>query len=718
MVEKNFLIKRISGTWKASNISQLFDELSSYFDDNAIEAIKEAYKFSESKHNLQKRKSGEPYINHPVAVAITLAKYRLDVASIKAALLHDVVEDTSVKLEEIKNKFGDDVATIVDGVSKLDKLEFKSAEEAQAESFRKMILAMTKDLRVILVKLADRLHNIKTIESMSIESRKRKARETLEIYAPIANRLGIYELKVELEDLGFKAFSPYRYKVLQKAINIASSKQKKGLLKTKKLLLSVLNQHGLDAEINIREKHLYSIYSKMKKKHANLSDILDVYGLRIVINNDKDCYRALGLVHQYFKPISGTFKDYIAIPRVNGYQSLHTTLFGPNGLPLEVQIRTREMDWVAERGVASHWQYKATDKSAHSTQFRAREWLNALVAMQKNANSEEFLEAVKIDLFPDKVYVFSPKGEIVRLPKGSTPLDFAYEIHTDLGNSSVSSKVDRKIVPLKYPLSNGNRVEIITSDKASPNPEWITFVATAKARNAIRNKLRDIGKDDAIFSGTRLLARALYPHGIGLRKLQSKLLDRILAHYKLEAIEDLYENIGNGKLIATLVATNIVAGPDAVNFIQTNQAALEIRGTEGLSTTYGNCCLPLPGDEIIGFISSGKGIVIHRANCKNVSIFRKDASRWLSVEWGQNIKREFMTDLTIRTLNKVGALADIAGKVSSLNSNIVSTNIETQGDSTLMHVRLSIKDRRHLADLLRRIRTVNFVTRVNRGHTQ
>ena len=718
MVEKNFLIKKISGTWKAKNKSQLIDELSSYLDDAAIEEVEEAYKFTESKHCFQKRKSGEPYINHPVAVAITLAKYRLDVASIKAALLHDVVEDTSVELEEIKNKFGEDVANIVDGVSKLDKLEFKSSKEAQAESFRKMILAMTKDLRVILVKLADRLHNIKTIESMSLEHRKTKARETLEIYAPIANRLGIYELKVELEDLGFKALSPYRYKVLQKAISVASAKQKKGLLKTKSLLSSALNQHGFDAEISIREKYLYSIYSKMKKKHANLRDILDVYGLRIVIDNNKDCYQALGLVHQQFKPIPGSFKDYIAIPRVNGYQSLHTTLFGPHGFPLETQIRTKEMDWVAERGVASHWQYKAADKSAHSTQFRAREWLDALVAMQKNANSEEFLEAVKIDLFPDKVYVFSPNGEIIRLPKGSTPLDFAYAIHTDLGNHAVSAKVDRKIAPLKLPLSSGNRVEIITSDKAHPNPQWITFVATAKARNAILNKLRNIGKDDAVFSGKRLLARALHPHRIGLRKLQGKLLDRILTHYKIAEVEDLYEKIGNGKLIAPLVATNIVAGPDAVNFTQTNEVALEIRGTEGLATVYGNCCLPLPGDEIIGFISSGKGIVIHRANCKNVRIFRKDASRWLSVEWGQSIKREFMTDLTIRTLNKVGALAAIAGKVSSLNSNIVSTNIETQGDSTLMHVRLSIKDRRHLADLLRRIRTVDFVTRVNRGHTQ
>ena len=719
MLTPSKLIDNLSSReWLASNYPDLEKELSSYLEPKVVEDIKKAYLYSACHHYKQRRKSGEAYINHPVAVSITLAQYKLDPATIKAALLHDVVEDTHVSVEELSETFGKNVAIIVDGVSKLDKLDFKSAKEAQAESLRKMILAMTNDLRVILVKLADRLHNIRTIDAVSPEKRRIKARETLEIYAPIANRLGMYQLKGELEDLGFKALSPYRYKILERAINKAHTKQEKSLNNVRSQLLAALEAEGINAEITIREKRLYSIYSKMKKKHLSLAEILDVYGLRVVLDNESDCYRALGVIHRYFKPIPGKFKDYISIPRVNGYQSLHTTLFGPNALPLEVQIRTKEMDWVAERGVASHWKHKAIEQNTHSSETNARNWLNDLVAMQKNANSEEFLEAVKIDLFPDKVYVFSPKGDVIRLPKGSTPIDFAYAIHTELGNKAISAKVDRQIVPLRSELKNGSKVEIVTSKDANPNPHWITFVATAKARNAIRSKLKEMNKEDAIKSGKSLLTRALLPHKLTLRNLKGNLLNRILVHYKCEKIDDLYELLGNGSLIATLVAMNIAAGPDAVNFAPASRDQLEIIGTEGLSTNFANCCHPIPGDEILGFISSGKGIVVHRAECKNVGTFKKDQSRWLSVNWGPNIIREFYTDISVRTKNKVGILAEIAGNISSLNSNIMSTEVETQGDSTFIYFTLSVRNRRHLADILRSIRTSKEVMRVIRGRHQ
>jgi len=719
MLTPSTLIDNLSSReWLASNYPDLEKELSSYLEPKVVEDIKKAYLYSACHHYKQRRKSGEAYINHPVSVSITLAQYKLDPATIKAALLHDVVEDTHVSVAELSETFGKNVAIIVDGVSKLDKLDFKSAKEAQAESLRKMILAMTNDLRVILVKLADRLHNIRTIDAVSPEKRRIKARETLEIYAPIANRLGMYQLKGELEDLGFKALSPYRYKILERAINKAHTKQEKSLKNVRSQLLSALEAEGINAEIAVREKRLYSIYSKMKKKHLSLAEILDVFGLRVVLDNESDCYRALGVIHRYFKPIPGKFKDYISIPRVNGYQSLHTTLFGPNALPLEVQIRTKEMDWVAERGVASHWKRKAIDQNTHSSETNARNWLNDLVAMQKNANSEEFLEAVKIDLFPDKVYVFSPKGDVIRLPKGSTPIDFAYAIHTELGNKAISAKVDRQIVPLRSELKSGSKVEILTSKDANPNPHWITFVATAKARNAIRSKLKEMNKEDAIKSGKSLLTRALLPHKLGLRNLKGNLLNRILAHYKCIKIDDLYEHLGNGSLIATLVAMNIAAGPDAVNFAPANTDKMEIIGTEGLSTNFANCCHPIPGDEILGFISSGKGIVVHRAECKNVGTFKKDQSRWLSVNWGPNIIREFYTDISVRTKNKVGILAEIAGNISSLNSNIISTEVETQGDSTFIYFTLSVRNRRHLADILRSIRTSKEVMRVIRGRHQ
>ncbi len=485
-------------------------------------ASQAAYEYSAKAHEGQQRRSGDAYITHPVAVAEILAGLHLDSGSIKAALLHDVLEDTSSTLADIESRFGKDVALLVDGVSKIDHLRFDSAAEAQAESFRKMLLAMAKDLRVILVKLADRTHNMRTIQSLPLEKQRRIARETLDVYAPIANRLGVYTLKVELEDLGFKTFYPFRYRVLQRSLRRAKGNQRQLLRKIEGKLTKGLAEAKIPARVLAREKHLYSIYLKMQRKQAHLSDIVDVYGVRVIVPDVDSCYRALGVTHQLFKPMPGRFKDYISIPRVNGYQSLHTTLFGPSGMPLEVQLRTEEMDKVAERGVAAHWSYKAVDKHTYSTEERAREWLSGLMEMERAANSEEFLETVKADLFPDKVYVFTPKGDIMRLPRGATAVDFAYAVHTDIGNRCVAAKIDRRLVPLKTMLHNGETVEIVTARGARPNPNWVNFVSTAKARNAIRGYLKNLKRDEAQELGRRLLNQELMPYSLSLRKLPTR----------------------------------------------------------------------------------------------------------------------------------------------------------------------------------------------------
>ncbi|HZL96449.1 MAG TPA: RelA/SpoT family protein, partial [Vicinamibacterales bacterium] len=510
---------RLSSVWRVDDFGRLMAQLETYLPSADLPSIAEAHEFSAKAHQGQLRRSGDPYITHPVAVAEILAGLHLDAASIKAALLHDVIEDTPSTLTEIQARFGDDVALLVDGVSKIDHLRFDSVAEAQAESFRKMLLAMAKDLRVILVKLADRTHNMRTIQSLPVEKQRRIARETLDVYAPIANRLGVYSLKVELEDLGFKTFYPFRYRVLQRSLRRAKGNQRQFLRKIESRLTDALREAHVEARVLGREKHLYSIYLKMHRKQAHLSDIVDVYGVRVVVGDVDSCYRALGITHQVFKPMPGRFKDFISIPRVNGYQSLHTTLFGPNGLPLEVQIRTEEMDKVAERGVAAHWQYKAVDKGTYSTEDRAREWLAGLMEMERAANSEEFLETVKADLFPDKVYVFTPKGAIMRLPRGATAVDFAYAVHTDIGNRCVAAKIDRRLVPLKTLLRNGETVEIVTARGARPNPSWVNFVTTAKARNAIRGYLKNLKRDEAQELGRRLLNQELVPYSLSLRKL-------------------------------------------------------------------------------------------------------------------------------------------------------------------------------------------------------
>jgi GTP pyrophosphokinase len=662
----------------------------------------------------QQRLSGQAYITHPVAVARILAKLHLDVGSIQAALLHDVIEDTSYTLKDVETAFGEDVALLVDGVSKLDRLHFDTALEAQAQSFRKMLLAMVKDLRVILVKLADRTHNMQTIDALAPEKRRRIAKETLDIYAPIANRLGIYSLKVELEDLGFKTYAPFRYRVLERAVRKARGSKQPFLNKIKTNISRNLVAKGIEATLIAREKHLYSIYSKMRRKRIPLSEIADVNGLRIVVTDIDTCYRVLGLVHQLYKPMPGRFKDYIAIPRVNGYQSLHTTLFGPSGVPLEVQIRTADMDRLAERGIAAHWQYKAVDKLTYTAEARARDWLAGLIEMQKSANSEDFLETVKVDLFPDKVYVFTPKGDIMPLPRGATAVDFAYAVHTDVGNRCVAAKIDRRLVPLKSTLDSGQTVEILTARGAKPNPNWVNFVTTAKARNAVRAYLRNLKQDEARKLGRRLLEQALRPFELTNRRLKKSQVERVLAELGESSLDHVYEQLGLGERLAPVVAALLAQEGGDPGSSTRERRPLQLAGTEGLVVTYSRCCHPIPGDPIIGYLSSGRGVVVHRTNCPNVADFRKHPSKWIPVDWQAGIESEFQSEIQVRTLDRVGLLAEVAGRISATRSNIDHVTVETDGDASTLLFRLKVRDRRHLAQVIRSIRTNPDVVKVHR----
>ncbi|WP_428100394.1 RelA/SpoT family protein [Candidatus Rariloculus sp.] len=707
--------RSLPAAWRSDNFGALLTNLESYLPEQDLPGIVAAYEYSAKVHEGQLRRSGDPYITHPIAVAEVLAALHLDAGSIKAALLHDVIEDTASTVDEIRERFGEDVALLVDGVSKLDRLRFDSAAEAQAESFRKMLLAMVRDLRVILVKLADRAHNMRTISALPLEKQRRIAKETLEIYAPIANRLGIYSLKVELENLGFSTYRPFRYRVLERALRKAKGNQRHVLRKLETRLTKVLGDEGIEARVTGREKHIYSIYQKMQRKHVHLSEIVDVFGIRVIVQDIDTCYRVLGLVHKLYKPMPGRFKDYIAIPRVNGYQSLHTTLFGTNGIPLEVQIRTDEMDQVADRGIAANWQYKAVDKQTYSTEERARAWLSGLMELQHAASSEEFLETVRVDLFPDKVYVFTPKGEILRLPRGATTVDFAYAVHTGVGNRCVAAKVDRRLVPLRTALNNGETVEIITARSARPHASWVNYVVTAKARNAIRAYLRNLEKDEARTLGKLLLSQALRPYSLSLRKLRKVRINSVLEDLGLSELGSLYEEVGLGRRIAP-----IVAGMLAQDAKRDHMAAaarrqpLDVAGTEGLVVDYARCCYPIPGDDIIGFMSSGRGIVIHSESCGNLAEYRKQPSKWIPVRWMSRPRREFLSEIHVRTMDRVGLLAEIAARISATDCNIDRVRVDTEADGAVQVFRLRVRDRKHLAQVLGSIRTIPGVVRVTR----
>jgi len=709
------LLGLFPGERRTPGLSELLASAGSYLPPDQVERIREAAEFGASAHKGQKRLSGEPYIAHPVAAASILAGLRLDTDTIIAAILHDVIEDTPTPKDQLAQRFGSDVAEIVDGVTKLDQIRFKSREEAQAESFRKMLLAMVRDLRVVLVKLADRMHNMRTIGAQPPARRRAIARETLEIYAPIAERLGLYGMKLELEDLGFAALHPLRYRVLEKAVKRARGNHREFLKKIEQQLTAALKKNEIGAKVEAREKHLYSIYRKMQRKSALLAEIVDVYGLRIVVDRVDTCYRALGAVHSVFKPMPGRFKDYIAIPRVNGYQSLHTTLFGPNGVPIEVQIRTQDMDRVANAGIAAHWRYKSGDEPSSSQQERAREWLTRLVELQEGGSSEEFLESVKVDLFPDKVYVFTPKGEILRLPAGATVVDFAYAVHTDVGNRCVASKLDRRLTPLRTVLRNGQTVEIITAKGAMPNPSWVNFVVTAKARNAIRHYLKGLRRSEAIALGKRLLNQSLGEFQLSLDEVNPELLRGAIGEFGMKDLDELFERIGLGERLAPLVARRLLpAGPEEPGE-QVVPAALAVAGTEGLLVSYARCCFPIPHDPILAFLSSGRGIVIHREVCVNVEDYRKHPEKWLAVSWQATSERTFASQIRVDAPNHVGTLASVAATIAATETDIAQVSIEERESETVMlEFELKVRDRIQLAQVIRSVRRMPEVQRVTR----
>ncbi len=655
-----------------------------------------------------------PTSRTPLRSPICSRTCRLDPQTLIAAILHDVIEDTPTLKEEINRRFGQEVAELVDGVSKLDQIQFKSREEAQAESFRKMLLAMVRDIRVIMVKLADRTHNMRTLAAMPLAKRRTVARETLDIYAPIAHRLGMHAIKTELEDLGFRSLYPRRYRVIETAVRRAKGNQKQVVGRISDALRTALDKSGIKARIEGREKDPYSIYQKMRRKKVALGEIVDVYGFRIVVDSVDTCYRTLGNVHGAYKPMPGRFKDYIAIPRANGYQSLHTTLFGPNGMPIEVQIRTEDMHKVAESGIAAHWQYKAGDAGDRSHSDRAREWLQQLVEIQQGGSSEEFLESVKVDLFPDKVYVFTPKGEIRRLPRGATCVDFAYAVHTDVGNRCVAAKVDRRLVPLRTPLRNGQTVEVITAKGATPNPSWANFVVTAKARAAIRHYLKNLKRGEAMELGRRLLNQALEEFSLSLRKLPAEAIESVVKEFGLKSPEELFEKIGLGERIAPFVARRLLPA-DAGEGVEGGPGALAIAGTEGLVVTYARCCFPIPNDPVLANLSSGRGVVIHREACGNLASFRKQPEKWVPVTWQASADRLFHVEIKVEVSNRMGVLAQVAAAISETQSNIERVSVvERDSDSSTLIFELLVHDRRHLARVIRAIRGMPEVLRVLR----
>ncbi|HRF42774.1 MAG TPA: bifunctional GTP diphosphokinase/guanosine-3',5'-bis pyrophosphate 3'-pyrophosphohydrolase [Candidatus Competibacteraceae bacterium] len=690
---------------------------SEYLEPAQVDQLRETCHFAAEAHAGIYRKSGEPYIFHPLAVARILSNVRFDHETLQAAILHDVIEDTHYNKEQLSHRFGPEVADLVDGVSKLTQIQFNSKLEAQAENFRKMFLAMANDLRVIMIKLADRLHNMRTLGAMRPKSRRRIARETLEIFAPIAGRLGMNHLRQELENLGFNHLYPLRFRILQDAVRKMSGNRREIVGQLETCIQTRLNDEGIQARVMGRSKHLWGIYRKMRRKHLPFKEVHDVYAVRVIVESVDMCYRALGVMHNLYKPIMGRFKDYIAIPKANGYQSLHTVLFGPNGVPIEVQIRTEDMHIMAEVGVAAHWRYKSGgDNQGNHAQQRAREWLRKLLDMQRRAgNPVEFLESVKVDLFPDEIYVFTPRGEIVELPRGATAVDFAYAIHSDVGNTCVGAKVDRRLVPLRTPLVTGQSVEVIITPTARPNPAWLNFVITAKARSSIRHYLKHLQREEAILLGKRMLEKALAGYIGGLNELPGGRIQALVQELGLSGFDDLLADIGLGNRVAALFVKRLLPDENEKALSDTSAQPLLIKGTEGTVVGFGKCCRPLPGDAIIGYLNAGRGIVIHRENCKNVASYKKSPDKWIEVEWEQCIGADFTAELRLDVTNRRGVLATIAAAISATDTNIETINTsERDGNTTTVHLLLDVRDRSHLARVIRQLRTVPEVLRLAR----
>ena len=698
----------------SAGLEVLCQHLSSYLAPAQIALVRHAYTFAERAHGQQMRRDGTPYITHPLAVAEILSAMHMDHQSLMAAMLHDVIEDTGVSKAEIAQLFSIEVAELVDGVTKLEKVGHISKAEAQAENLRKMMLAMTQDIRVIIVKLADRLHNMRTLDVLKPEKRKRIAQETLDIYAPLANRLGMNEVRVELEDLCFFALFPMRAPLIQKAVKVAHGNRKEGVANISQALEKRLQESGITARVIGREKHLLSIYQKMKDKQKSFDEIMDVYGFRVIVDSVDTCYRTLGVVHNLYKPIPGKFKDYIAIPKANGYQSLHSLLKGQRGVPIEVQIRTEAMEAMANNGIAAHWLYK--DGFNHTSQARAREWMSSLLELQKNAgNSLDFIENVKIDLFPDEVYVFTPKGRIFTLPKGATSVDFAYAIHSDVGNSCIAAKVDSRLAALSLPLDTGQTVEIITAPGASPNPHWLNFVITSKARTNIRNFLKDQQLSESVELGRRLLDKSLSAYSTRLNDVNSTVLQYALAELNFDSLDELLADIGLGNRAPQLVARRLLP-EDIKEHSRPNARHLAISGTEGLVVSYARCCRPLPGDSIIGHLSAGRGIVIHRHSCKNlVAELRDTPDKCMPLQWSKDINREFQSELRIELANQRGMLAEIAQSVAASDANIENISMQEKGSQhAVISMSLTVKNRVHLAQIIKRIRILTGVEKVTR----
>ncbi|HEX5362694.1 MAG TPA: bifunctional (p)ppGpp synthetase/guanosine-3',5'-bis(diphosphate) 3'-pyrophosphohydrolase [Gallionella sp.] len=693
----------------------LIEEVSAYLKPQDIEHIREAIEFSRIAHYGQMRKSGEPYVTHPIAVARILTTLHIDVQAVVAALLHDVVEDTAVTGDDIAEKFGKPVAELVDGLSKLDRLKFETREDAQAENFRKMLLAMARDVRVILIKLADRLHNMRTLESMEREKCERIARETMEIYAPIANRLGLHDIYHELEDLSFKHLHPNRYAVLAKALKVARGNRREVVNKILDAIRLRLEEQHIHADVTGREKNIFSIYQKMQSKSLAFAEVLDIYGFRVLVDDVASCYVALGALHGLYKPIPGKFKDYIAIPKVNGYQSLHTTLFGPFSTPIEIQIRTHEMHRIADAGVASHWLYKSGHESINDLHQKTHQWLQELLeSLSQSTDSSEFLEHLKVDLFPDEVYVFTPKGMIMSLPRGATAVDFAYSVHTDIGNRCIAVKVNHELAPLRTELRSGDRVEVITAPHAKPNPAWLGYVATSKARGHIRHFLKTMQSGESAQLGERLLNQALHTLGVKAQDMDEAHWNRLLRDTGVKTREDILADIGLGRRLNMVVARQLASiGESAPGEIAAN-AVVTIQGTEGMAVQFAKCCCPIPGDPVIGVIKSGQGLVVHTHDCPSLRRGRSGSEQWLDVVWDKNISRSFEISIKLIVANQRGVLAKIAAAISDAESNISNVNFINEGEYTALNFTLEVNNRLHLANIMRSLRKVPEVVRIIR----
>lgn len=696
----------------------LREVVETYLEPAQVNDIERAYQVAEIAHEGQMRSSGDPYITHPVAAAKILAELNLDHQTIMAALMHDVIEDTPVTKEELVEQFGEQVAKLVEGVSKLTQINFRSKEEAQAENFRKMMMAMVQDIRVILIKLADRLHNMQTLGSLRPDKRRRIARETLEIYAPIANRLGIYKLKEQLELLGFANMYPMRYRILKAAVEKVRGRRKTIIEKISEQLKTRLKDSHIQGVVLGREKSVYSIYKKMRDKVGTFNEVMDIYAFRVITDSEDSCYRILGQVHNLFKPIPDRFKDYIAIPKANGYQSLHSILKSKEQVRIEVQIRTELMDQMAEHGVAAHWLYKSGE--SHPAENKAREWLQSLMELQQSADdSLEFIESVKIDLFPNEVYVFTPKGKIIQLPKGSTPIDFAYAIHTDIGNTCIACKIDKQFAPLSTKLTNGMTIEVVTAAGSKPNPAWLSFAASGKARANIRSFVKNMRRDEAVNLGYRLLEQSL---GHNLEQFEIEHLEATAKTINYDSFEELLAAIGLGRIASVLVAHRL-ALKDNLEEVKIEKAIADedaepiaIKGTEGLVVNYAKCCHPIPNDPIIAYVSAGKGFTIHRQNCPNVKRAHKQNDRYVPVQWSHDIEGEFACELEIEVFNGRGVLAQITSIISNQDINIVNVNInELDGNINILNFDVRLRDRVHLASIIKKLRVVPFVNRVQRA---